>query len=423
MNDLKTLTKCRLCNGEFFPDSLILIDTPIANELYATRNDALSAETFPLEIVMCASCKHVQLKHIVATERLFQNYVYQSGTSTFFQNHFKEFAASTSKFVKGGKILEIGSNDGTLLSAYKELGLDAVGIEPSKFLVNKCKESELNVFEGYFSKEVLHKIDSDLSGFSLVVGNNVFAHIEDLVTAFNLVRDCLLLDGVFVFEVAHLLRLVESGNFDSIYHEHMSYHSVYSLDLFCNSVGLRIFAVEEASSHGGSIRVFVSKNLSRMREPSVDQVIEKEISLSLNTPLILNAIKKSIAEIKNSVISTLENINKEGNCKIIGYGAPAKMITFVFQLELTKFNFLCVIDDNIEKQHLFAPTWGIEIVSRENARLLVKEDLAVDPRANYIIYVFPWNLSSEIINKIDGIAPPYSYCLWMNNGLQLKEVS
>ena len=142
-----------------------------------------------------------------------------------------------------------------------------------------------------------------------------------------------------------------------------------------------------------------------------------------HTPLILNAIKKSIAEIKNSVISTLENINKEGNYKIIGYGAPAKMITFVFQLELTKFNFLCVIDDNIEKQHLFAPTWGIEIVSRENARLLVKEDLAVDPRANYIIYVFPWNLSSEIINKIDGIAPPYSYCLWMNNGLQLKELS
>lgn len=408
--------------GEFFPDSLILIDTPIANELCETRSDALNAETFPLEIVMCITCKHVQLRHIVSTNRLFQNYVYQSGTSSFFQTHFKEFAAATSRFVKDGKILEIGSNDGTLLSAYQELGLDAVGIEPSKFLVDKCKKSGLNVFEGYFSKEILQKIDSNLSGFSLVVGNNVFAHIEDLTAAFNLVKDCLTLDGVFVFEVAHLLRLVQSGNFDSIYHEHMSYHSLFSLDLFCNSIGLRIFAAEETSSHGGSIRVFVTRNEALMREPSVDQLIEREIGLSLNDPCILNVIEKSIVEVKNSVISTLENLNEKGNCRIIGYGAPAKMITFVFQLELTKFNFLCVIDDNVDKQHLFAPAWGVEIVSRKDAESLVKKELKVDPGTKYIIYVFPWNLSSEIINKIDGIVPPHSYCLWMNNGLQQKEL-
>lgn len=408
--------------GEFFPESLILIDTPIANELCVTRGDALIADTFPLEIVMCTTCKHVQLRHIVSTNRLFQNYVYQSGTSSFFQTHFKEFAAATSRFVKDGKILEIGSNDGTLLSAFQELGLDAVGIEPSKFLVDKCKKSGLNVFEGYFSKEILQKIDSDRSGFSLVVGNNVFAHIEDLPAAFNLVKDCLTLDGVFVFEVAHLLRLVESGNFDSIYHEHMSYHSLFSLDLFCNSIGLRIFAVEETSSHGGSIRVFVTRNEALMREPSVNQLIEREIGLSLNDPLILKAVEKSIAEVRNSVLSTLENLNQKENCRIIGYGAPAKMITFVFQLELTRFNFLCVIDDNVDKQHLFAPVWGVEIVSRKDAEFLVKNELKQDPEAKFIIYVFPWNLSSEIINKLDGIVPPHSYCIWMNNGLQLKEL-
>ena len=422
MKNLKTSAKCRLCKGEFYPDSLILIDTPIANELCATRRASLIAETFPLEIVMCVSCKHVQLKHIVSTGRLFQNYVYQSGTSIFFQKHFKEFAATTSQFVGDGNILEIGSNDGTLLAAYKELGLEAVGIEPSKFLVDKCKESGLNVFEGYFSQEIVQKIDPHLLGFDLVVGNNVFAHIEDLVTAFRLIKDCLKPDGVFVFEVAYLLRLVESGNFDSIYHEHMSYHSVFSLDLFCNSIGLQIFSVEETSSHGGSIRVFVTRNQSHVRKPSVDQLINREISLSLNDPHTLNVIKKSITEVKNSVISMIENISKKGNYKIIGYGAPAKMITFVFQLQLTKFDFLCVIDDNVDKQHLFTPAWGVEIVSREDAKLLVKKELEVNPRIKYIIYVFPWNLSSEIIDKVGGIVPPHSYCLWMNNGLQLKEL-
>jgi len=417
------LTSCRLCRGKFYPDSLVLIDTPIANELYATRNAALIAETFPLEIVMCISCKHVQLKHIVSTDRLFQNYVYQSGASIFFQKHFKEFASTTSKFVENGKILEIGSNDGTLLAAYKDLGLDAVGIEPSKFLVEKCKESDLNVVEGYFSQEVVQKIDPYLFGFDLIVGNNVFAHIDDLSTAFGLVKKCLTLNGVFVFEVSHLLRLVESGNFDSIYHEHMSYHSVYSLELFCNSIGLRIFSVQETTSHGGSIRVFVTRNQARLRETSVDELINREVNLSLNDSQVLDVIAKSIAEVKNSVVSALENINNNGNYKIIGYGAPAKMITFVFQLQLTKFNFLCVIDDNVDKQDLFAPAWSVEIVSRENAELLVKKELEVDPGIKFIIYVFPWNLSTEIINKIDGIVPPHSYCLWMDNGLQLKELA
>ena len=422
MKNFKTLTSCRLCLGNFYPESLVLIDTPIANELYPTRNAALMAESFPLELVMCKSCKHVQLKHIVSTDRLFQNYVYQSGTSIFFQKHFKEFACTTSKFVKNGKILEIGSNDGTLLAAYKDLGLDAVGIEPSKLLVEKCKESGLNVVEGYFSQEVVLKIDPYLSGFDLIVGNNVFAHIDDLRRAFGLVKECLALEGVFVFEVAHLLRLVESGNFDSIYHEHMSYHSLFSLDLFCNSIGLRIFAAEETLSHGGSIRVFVTRNEALVREPSVNQLIEREIRLGLNDPRILNVIENSIAEVKNSVISTLENLNDRGNFRIIGYGAPAKMITFVFQLELTKFNFLCVVDDNVDKQHLFAPTWGVEIVSRKDAECLVKKELEVNSGTRYIIYVFPWNLSSEIISKIDGIVPPHSYCLWMSNGLQLKEL-
>ena len=423
LKNFKTLTCCRLCLGEFYPDSLVLIDTPLANELWETRDTAMLAETFPLEVVMCISCKHVQLKHIVSEDRLFQKYVYQSGTSIFFQNHFKEFAATTSKFVENGKILEIGSNDGTLLAAYKDLGFDAVGIEPSKFLVDKCTESGLNVTEGYFSQEIIQRIDPCSSGFDLVVGNNVFAHIDDLSSAFRLAKECLTLTGVFVFEVSHLLRLVESGNFDSIYHEHMSYHSVFSLDLLCNSVGLRIFSVEEISSHGGSIRVFITRNQNRSRETSVDELINREISLGLNDVQVLRVIEKRIAEVKNSVVSALETLSIDGKYQIIGYGAPAKMITFVFQLQLTNFNFLCIIDDNVDKQELFAPAWGVEIVSRENAKLRVKKELERDTAIKYVVYVFPWNLSSEIISKLNGIVPPHSYCIWMNNGLQIKELA
>ena len=132
---IKTLTKCRLCTGEFFEKTLKLKSTPQANELYPTQESAKEAEKFPLEVVMCQKCRHVQLKHIVSPKRLFDDYIYKSGTSKFFNEHFDKLASKIlSEFPVNSYVLEVGSNDGILLTSLNKRGIKSIGIEPSEYL-------------------------------------------------------------------------------------------------------------------------------------------------------------------------------------------------------------------------------------------------------------------------------------------------
>ena len=226
----KTLDKCRLCSGPFYQKSLKLKDTPPANELYASREQARAADKFPLEVVMCTECKHAQLKHIVNTKRLFDDYVYKSGTSSFFKQHFDKLAEQVvSKFPIQSYVLEIGSNDGILLRSFENREVKSIGVEPSAFLANECISSNLTVYNSYFNQQVVNEILTTHGHASIVIGNNVFAHIEDLNEAFKNVANVLNPTGMFIFEVAHFKYIYTIGIFDTIYHEHMSYHTAFSM--------------------------------------------------------------------------------------------------------------------------------------------------------------------------------------------------
>ncbi len=419
---MRHVENCRLCGGVLFSDQLVLNPTPLANELSESADAATKAEIFPLTVAMCSECSHVQLVDLITSERLFDGYAYQSGTSTYFRNHFAEFASTTSKFAGSKPILEIGSNDGTLLQAFADLGLRCVGIEPSEQLVEKCVQSGLDARVGYFDESAVKNLVDEFGQFDLVVANNVLAHVDNLRQVFQDIFNSLSPEGVCIFEVAHLLSMVEQGTFDSIYHEHMSYHSLTSLTKFCNSIGFTIFDVQLVSSHGGSIRVFISKNPRIDIQDSVGMLLEVELSSGLTSPNVLHTIKSRILNLKLEIDNYL-NFNKSSAKRItFGFGAPAKLVTFISETRLYEQDLSFIVDDNPLKQGKFIPIWAIPVIAKTQAEKMIAEIISDDPGIKIRVIIFPWNLSLEIIEKLSEWLPKGTEVLWFNDGLNVREI-
>jgi len=403
---ITVLENCRLCESKFYKISLKLIDTPLANELYKSKDLAKKADRFPLELVMCESCRHVQLRHIVDPKRLFDDYVYKSGTSSYFRKHFKDLANSIAiKYKeKNGYVLEVGSNDGILLDELTSHGIRCIGVEPSSDLVAECNNRNLEVFKAYFDDKFTDFLLVKYGKASLVLGNNVFAHIQELKRAFENVYKILDADGVFIFEVAHLKNILTDGIFDTIYHEHMSYHSAYSIQKFANSTGFKLFDIEKISPHGGSLRFFLTKNLGENVSSSVEKIIQEEIELGLNNEKVLTKIGDNIVRIKAESQKLIDFLIKNQNFKLIGYGAPAKVVTFLVQVELEEIEIVGIIEDNKHKQEKYLPGSGIRIMSMEIMNIFMTENFNPD---NDLVacLIFPWNLKVEIISKLADLLP------------------
>jgi SAM-dependent methyltransferase len=400
----RTLTKCRLCSGEFFQKTLKLKSTPPANELYSTKEGAKAAEKFPLEVVMCQECRHVQLKHIVNPKRLFDDYIYKSGTSRFFNDHFDNLASVlVSEFKVDNYVLEVGSNDGILLAALAKRGIKSIGIEPSDFLAKECIKNNLNVYNSYLDQRVVNEIIKSHGQASIVLGNNVFAHIDDMKTAFKNVFELLDDSGIFIFEVAYFKYILIDGLFDTIYHEHMSYHTATALEKFALETGFKLFRIEEISSHGGSLRFYLSKDQSRPIEQSVEKIKKEEINLGLNEVDVLSLIEEKIKKTKAGADIMLKEIRMKPNEVFVGYGAPAKVVTFLAQMEMEDMDLIGIVEDNFDKQSKFLPGSGFAINSLEEIKKSITKNKTKDLCINFLI--FPWNLKSEIIEKLGKWAP------------------
>jgi SAM-dependent methyltransferase len=402
-----TLVDCRLCSGEFFQKTLKLKSTPPANELYKSKQEAIEAEKFPLEVAMCQKCRHIQLKHIVSPKRLFDDYVYKSGTSRFFNNHFDNFASTLVKeFKVSNYVLEVGSNDGILMSSLAKRGVKSIGIEPSNFLAAECIKNNLNVYNSYLNHQVVAEIIQSHGHASIVLGNNVFAHIDDMRIAFKNVFDLLDNTGVFIFEVAHFKYILIDGLFDTIYHEHMSYHTAFALEKFAIATGFKLFRIEEIPSHGGSLRFYLSKDKNQLIDQSVERIIKEELNLGLNEVEALCLVEEKIRSTKKAADVMLKEISTKPNAVFVGYGAPAKVVTFLAQMEMEDMELMGIIEDNIDKQGKYLPGSGFEINSLEEIQKLITKMGSKKPFINFLI--FPWNLKSEIIEKLGKWAPKSS---------------
>lgn len=388
---------CRLCGSRELDEVLSLVPTPPANAFVTEAEKNTAQECFPLDIFLCRDCSHLQLLDVVNPALLFEDYVYVSGTSPAFVEHFRTYARETisrNGLEPDDFVFEIGSNDGTLLQFYKEAGMRILGVDPAREIANSACRKGLETIAGFFTSQLAEKILSERGPASLIVANNVFAHSDDLQGITEGVRRLLAARGVFVFEVSYLGDVYEKLLFDTIYHEHLAYHSVGPLRSFFPRNGMELIDAIRVDTHGGSLRCVVQKDGGGREVSSrVDQLISKEKELGLDRSDTFREFARRIDGFKLELGEILKRIKREGKL-IAGFGAPAKATTLMhhFEVGLEVIDF--IVDDSPLKQGLYTPGFHIPVLP---------VSAVYDRRPDYLL-VLAWNFAEQIMAKLKSFS-------------------
>src|ERR1700687_4324020 len=357
---------CRLCDSTLLEKVLSLEPSPPANSFVTRDRLDVVQEKFPLEVAMCGDCSHVQLMDVVDPRLLFEEYVYVSGTSPLFVDHFKRYAADVMERLdikRGDLVVDIGSNDGTLLRFFQAAGCRVLGIDPAKAIAKAASESGIETLAEFFTPAMARDICTSRGPARVITANNVFAHVDDLRGVVDGVRALLSPDGVFVFEVSYLVDVYEKTLFDTIYHEHLSYHSVRPLVKFFAANEMELIDVVRVPSHGGSIRGFAQPaGAARGVQPSVPEMLDLESRLKLDLPATFKSFAANIDNLKEELRRLLTRLKAEG-AGIAGFGAPAKATTLLPQFQLGNDVLDFIVDDSPLKQGLFTPGQHIPVLS------------------------------------------------------------
>ena len=356
------VTKCRVC-GKGLNHYLSLGLSPLANNLNE-KKDA-SNDLYPLDINFCRECSNSQLSVVVPPHKMFDNYVYLSSTSQQFKDHFVDIAKelkATKKFNSKSLVVDIGSNDGIFLEPLRNLGINAIGVEPAKNIAKIANSKKLVTMPEYFSNKTVNKIMKKYGKADLVTAFNVFAHSDGLREILKNVEILLKNDGEFIFEIQYLLRTLKDLTFDNIYHEHVNYWCLLSILKFFEESELKVYKVKEVETHGGSLRVYTTKDKNKTIDKSVKKYIEIEMKNKLDKYSTYLKFARKVEANKQKSLEMIEKIKEENN-NIIGYGAPAKATTILNYFGLSNEDIKYTIDDNSLKQSKFIPGTNIQIKS------------------------------------------------------------
>lgn len=376
---METIANCLLCDGYL----KLVIDlgmSPVANELF--DNIETPIETFPLKLMECLSCKHLQIDTIIDKERLFKNYTFTSNTSQGNLDHFRNYAYHLFNRFQPKKVLDIGSNDGTFLSFIKDnkttLSVDVQGIEPAKNIAKIANDNGIKTLATFFNEENAIKIANKSGRKDLITCNNCFAHNADLDTIVKGVKELLTDNGVFVLEVAYALPMLQNNRFDLIYFEHIHHWTIDAMHKFFTKHNLVIMDIQEVETHGGSIRVFVKR-------PQIGQAFSKQLMILLGKERMhLETYKKNfIKNVKSKKGELLAKLKDVDSVSILGY--PAKAATVCSYLGLDKTVITDVFDDNKLKVGKYTHQ-GIKILSTD-------ELLTKNPDA---LLILAWNYTTEL---------------------------
>ena len=381
---------CRLCDSDDLSLVLSLTPTPPANAFITA--DALDTpqECFPLDLHICGACGHLQLLHVVDPSLLFADYVYVSGTSPSFVAHFEDYAThviETYRPPPGALVVDIGSNDGTLLRFFHNAGMAVQGVDPACDIAKAACEAGIETLNAFFDAALSAQIREDKGAAAVVTANNVFAHIDDLAGVVAGVRALLEEDGVFVFEVSYLADVLEKTLFDTIYHEHLSYHAVAPLVSFFSRNGMELIAAERVDTHGGSLRGTAQlAGGAREVASSVEAYLELEERLGLGRAETFHDFAERIDALKISLRDLLLGLKAEGQ-SIAGYGAPAKATTLMYHFGLGPDIIDFIVDDSSLKQGLYLPGLHVPVLPSS----------AIAEQGPDYLLILAWNFAQSIM--------------------------
>lgn len=377
-------TTCRVCSNTNLTRVLSLGYHPLANNLL--KNNEIHFQKYPLELNFCNNCFNCQLSYTVNPKKLFKQYLYLSSISKSFTSHFEAAARKYSKLYQLNKkkslIIDIGSNDGIALLPFKMIGYQNIlGIEPAKNIAKIANQRKIKTINNFFNAEAIKKITQKAD---LIMASNVFAHTDQVKDIVDNVKKILAKKGVFIIEVQYLLRTLKDKTFDNIYHEHVNYWSLLSLEKFFTINKMNAYDAEEINTHGGSLRVYISLNQNKKKTKNFKKIIRNEIKFGLTKPDIFKKFEKEIFKMKKNFFSNLKKIKG----KIYGYGAPAKCTTLLNFLGVND-EICAIFEDNKLKIGNYIPGTKIKIIEK------------IDNKIDNLI-VFAWNFFDQIKSENKG---------------------
>ncbi|MCP5433092.1 MAG: methyltransferase domain-containing protein [Alphaproteobacteria bacterium] len=380
---------CRLCGRPLEQTFADLGETPLANRNLKPGEEACE-KRYPLIARVCGTCMLVQVDSSVPPEEIFSDYDYFSSTSTQWVAHARQYAeAMRRRFDLGGAsmVVEIASNDGYLLQHFKAAAIPVLGVEPAANVAAKAIAGGIRTEVAFFGVETAERLRKDGFAADLMAANNVLAHVPDVVDFAGGFAVLLKPEGVATFEFPHILRLIEGAQFDTIYHEHFFYLSLLAAERILKAAGLRVFDVEELTSHGGSLRIFVCReNAAHETTSRLEALRALERAAGLDELSGYAGLAPRIERAKASFLDFLARAKAEGKT-VAAYGAAAKGNTFLNVCKVRHPDIVAVYDANPSKQNKLTP--GSHIPILPPARML-------DQRPDFVV-ILPWNIADEIL--------------------------
>jgi SAM-dependent methyltransferase len=382
---------CRFCKTELEHVFIDLVNSPASNS-FLTQQQLNEPETFyPLKVYTCHQCFLVQVDEYKKSDAIFDSsYVYFSSYSTSWLQHASVYADKMTerfKFNQESNVIEIASNDGYLLQYFLKKGIKVLGIEPTANTAEVAVSKGIETVVDFFGTALATQLRNKGIKANLLLGNNVLAHVPDIVDFVAGMKIILAEDGVITMEFPHLMQLVDNNQFDTIYHEHFSYLSFYTVQQIFESQGLQLFDVEELPTHGGSLRIYAkhAADSSKTITANVAAMLQKETGKGLNTLAYYDNFQQKALQVKLDVISFLTEQKRAGK-KVAAYGAAAKGNTLLNYCGIKNDLVSFVVDANPHKQNKFLPASHIPVVN---------EAYLKEARPDFVM-ILPWNLKEEI---------------------------
>ena len=384
-----TVNRCRACGTSGLYSYLDLGKPPLANSYLNKADLALKEFTEELRLQLCSRCGLSQLTKVVHPDRMFRHYLYVSSTSATMRKHFGELALSAvtvAGAVPGDLAIDIASNDGCLLNAFEKLGLKIRGVDPAKNLAKEANARGLKTLNAYWSLATAKTLVAESGKAKVITATNVFAHAHDLKGFIAGVRFALAPAGVFIVECPYLPDFIKRCEFDTSYHEHLSYFGATPLKTLMERNGMAVFDIERfADIHGGTIRVYCSLKGARKPRPTVSEYLAREKKFGIRERRRYDGFARRIQANRKALIGLVDGLVR-GKKKIWAYGAGAKGNTLVNFFGLDSDSIPAVIDDNPKKWGLYTPGGRMRVVS---VNALKKEKVDV-------LLLLAWNFEKEI---------------------------
>lgn len=393
MGEYFRVTECRICKSKECYDVLDLGFHPLADTFLAKDQLSEPEVYYPLRAQTCPNCGLMQTEFVVSAQARYQKtpYSYESSSSLTAVRHFISFAEEVSRFLnlqKPGLVVDIGSNVGTLLKAFKDLGYETMGIDPSPNICKKANAAGVETLNDFLTPHSAQTIVARKGKATTVIGTNVFNHVDDIYGFMEAVDILLGKKGILVIEVPYLLDLVEFLEYDTIYHEHVSYFSIKPLKLFFRNTGYEIFHAERVDYIGGSIRLFMGRRDECQPDDSVDKLLSVESDHKLHEKNTFENFANRVYRTRDDLFWLLCELKRTGK-RIVAIGAPTKGNTLLNFCKIGT-NILDFASDRIQHK-IGRYTPGSHI-------LIVDDETICRGNPDYGL-LLSWNLADEIIKK------------------------